>query len=382
MVTALEEYARLEAPARYFDGRSAQMEPVILGFGKRTLVIYGRANAEGDTALAHWPLASLRAVGGRGAAELTLEPAADADERVVLDDPVMIHAIERVCPGLYKRPVASRGLRVAALWGMGAITSVVVIVFFLIPALATQLAPLIPPERERAIGDAVATQVARLFGAADGEGDDGICRSEAGDAALARLTTRLEAHTTLPYPIQVDVLDQELVNALAMPGGRIFLFRGLIEKAENPEEVAGVLAHEMAHIVYRDPTTGVLRTAGTAGIFSLVLGDIFGAGVIAAVGEAMLNASYQRDAEARADREALAMLSSAGLPSRPFAGFFERIRAEYGDTPAVMKYFASHPALSGRAERAAAANTVTGRFEPALSDRDWVALQNICDSRD
>ncbi|MEL6338178.1 MAG: M48 family metallopeptidase, partial [Pseudomonadota bacterium] len=153
------------------------------------------------------------------------------------------------------------------------------------------------------------------------------------------MTDRLQAHASLPYEIQVDVLDHSLVNAIAMPGGRIFLFRGLIDNAETPEEVAGVLAHEIGHIVHRDPTTGVLRTAGTAGMFSMILGDIFGAGIIAAAGEAALNASYQREAEARADDVALQILADAGLPSRPFAMFFIRLRERYGDTPRFLAYF-------------------------------------------
>ncbi|MEL6769407.1 MAG: M48 family metallopeptidase, partial [Pseudomonadota bacterium] len=347
------------------------------GFGARTLVIYGRANAEGDTALAHWPLASLKAIGGRGAAEMTLSPSHDADERLVLDDPVMMRAIAKVCPDLYRRPVSGRKLGVASLWGLGAVGSVLLLIFYIIPALAVQLAPMIPYEREKALGDAVAGYIAQFFADAEEE-EDALCRQPEGVAALERMIERLEVHADLPLPIRVDVFDHELVNALAMPGGRIFLFRGLINKATTPEEVAGVLAHEMGHVIHRDPTVGVLRAAGTAGIFSVVLGDIFGAGILAAAGEAMLNADYQREVETRADQEALKMLAAAGLPSQPFSAFFLRLRAEYGDTSAVMAYFASHPSHKERAERAAGADTVGSTFEPVLSDRDWVALQNIC----
>ncbi|MEM6354913.1 MAG: M48 family metallopeptidase [Pseudomonadota bacterium] len=377
MKTALEEYARLEAPARYYDGLSPRVEPVVVGFGARTLVIYGRANADGDTALAHWPLATLKAIGGRGAGEMTLSPSHDAEERVVLDDPVMMKAIERVCRDLYRRPVSGRKLGVAGLWGLGAVGSVVLLIFYIIPALAVQLAPMIPYEREKALGDAVAGYVASFFSDAEDE-EAAYCRHPEGLAALQRMTERIEDHANLPLPIQVDVLDNGLVNALAMPGGRIFLLRGLIDKAQSPEEVTAVLAHEMAHVVYRDPTVGVLRAAGTAGIFSVVLGDIFGAGIIAAAGEALLNANYQREVEDRADEEALRILADAGLPSAPFSQFFLRLRAEYGESSAVMSYFSTHPSHTARAERAAAADTVGETFTPALSDRDWVALQNIC----
>ncbi|MEM9764082.1 MAG: M48 family metalloprotease, partial [Pseudomonadota bacterium] len=235
MRTALEEYARLEAPARYYDGKSPRVEPVVVGFGARTLIIYGRANADGDTALAHWPLASLKAIGGRGSAEMTLSPSHDAEERVVLDDPVMMKAIEKVCRDLYRRPVSGRKLGVASLWGLGAVGSVLLLIFYIIPALAVQLAPMIPYEREKALGDAVAGYIAQFFADAETE-EEALCRQPEGVAALERMIERLEVHADLPLPIQVDVFDHELVNALAMPGGRIFLFRGLINKATTPEE--------------------------------------------------------------------------------------------------------------------------------------------------
>lgn len=373
-MTALAQYAKLEAMGRYFDGQSARAHDVIIGFGTRTLTIFDTR----DVALAHWPLGSLRAQSPRGADEMVVVPGDHAEERLTLVDPVMKEALAKVCPDLYRRAKNGKGIRVAGLWGFGAIASVVVIVFYLIPALAVNLAPLIPPDREQALGDAVAKQITYILGTSE-QDNRGLCQGEEGLAAIAAMRDRLTGELDLPYPLRIDVLDHKLVNAVAMPGGRIIIFRGLIDKADTPEEVAGVLAHEIGHVVHRDPTVGVLRTAGTAGIFSMLLGDIFGAGIIAAAGETALNASYQREAEARADRTALEMLAAAGLPSSPFAIFFERMREQYGDTPLVLKYFASHPGLAGRAEGARAANTVTGKsFEPVLSDRDWVALKGIC----
>lgn len=372
--TALSQYAKLEAMGRYFDGRSARAHDVIIGFGTRTLTIFDTR----DVALAHWPLGALRAQSARGADEMVVVPGDGAEERLTLDDALMKEALTKVCPDLYRRARSPRGVKLAGVWSLGALASVVVIVFYLIPALAVNLAPLIPPDRERALGDAVAKQVTFLLGTSDEE-NRGFCQGEEGRAALDRMRDRLTGSLELPLPLQIDVLNHPLVNAVAMPGGRIILFRGLIDKADTPEEVAGVLAHEIGHVVHRDPTVGVLRTAGTAGIFSMLLGDLVGAGIIAAAGEQALNASYQREAEARADRTALELLAEADLPSVPFAMFFERMREEYGDTPLVLKYFASHPGLAGRAEGARASDTIAGRtFDPVLTDRDWVALQGIC----
>jgi predicted Zn-dependent protease len=95
--------------------------------------------------------------------------------------------------------------------------------------------------------------------------------------------------------------------------------------------------------------------------------------------DAVVNASYQRDAETRADETAYALLADAELPSRPFADFFVKIKKKYGDADGFMKLISSHPGLDGRAERAAAADRIgDATYEPSLNDQEWVALRGIC----
>ena len=373
-MTALAKYAKLEAEARYFDGLSAQPRDVVICFGERSLVIMGF----NDVVIAHWPLASLRAVGLRRDSAVQLMPQQGSDERLTLSDRRMLSAIGEVCPDLHHRPVDRKGVRRAFLWAGAAVGSLALIVFVLVPMLAGQLALMIPPEREQQLGDAVVEQLQTLLSLGGG-GRPAICDTPSGVAALDRMAARLNADPRLPYPLRVGVLDHGMLNAIALPGGRILIFRGLLEAAGNPEEVAGVLAHEIGHVVSRDPTRTALRAAGTAGILGLLLGDVFGASIVVVATDAVLNASYQRDAEIRADETAYALLAEAGLPSQPFADFFDKLRRKYGETPGFLKLIASHPGLEGRAARAAAADRIgEGAYEPVLSDQDWVALRGIC----
>jgi len=373
-MTALAQYAKLEAEARYFDGESAHPRDVILGFGERSLVIIG----PDDRPIAHWPLASLRAIGLRKDNPVQLVPQRDSDERLVLEDREMLDAIRKVCPDLYHRPVDRGGVRRAFLWAGGAVASLTVIIFVLMPALAAQLSRMIPPEREQQLGDAVVDQLQTVLSYIGDERPE-MCETPSGVEALARLAARLDPNADLPYQIRIGVIDHGMVNAMAVPGGRILIFRGLLEAADNPEEVAGVLAHEIGHVVYHDPTEQALRAAGTAGILGLILGDVFGAGIAVVAADAVLNASYQREAETRADETAYQILASAELPSGPFAGFFTKMKRKYGDNDGIMKLISSHPGLDGRAERAAAADQIgDGIYEPALDDQDWIALRGIC----
>ncbi|MEM9146871.1 MAG: M48 family metallopeptidase [Pseudomonadota bacterium] len=372
--TALDRYARLEAEGRYFDGESALPRQVMVSFGERSLVLMGFDGI----AIAHWPLASLSAVGGAGDRTLQITPDVQSEERLVIEDLDMIRAIEAVCPELHRRPADRRGIARALVWGGLGVGAVVVMVFIIIPRLAEPLAQMLPPEREAQLGDAVVDQLRLVLGGLEEESAPGFCAEPDGALALEAMTDRLRAVTELPYPLRVSVLDHPMVNAFAVPGGRVVLFRGLIEEATSPEEVAGVLAHEIGHVIHRDPTVGVLRSAGRAGILGLLVGDVFGAAVVVAATEAVMNASYQRDVEARADEEALAILARAELPSTPFSAFFQRLAEQHGDL-GVMQYLSSHPALKDRAERAEAGDSLAGlTFTPVLNDGQWLALRQIC----
>ena len=371
-MTALKQYELLEAEGSYFDGKSAQPREVVVKFGDASLMILDLQ----DMPITHWPLATLRSLGAAGPG-LSLIPDYGADERLTINDSQMIEAISAVCPKLNKtEPVSGRRWTRVAGWAALALGSVYLIIFHLLPALSDQLAELIPPEAEAAMGEEMVDQFASILTTSK---TPRFCSTPDGTRALQRMLARAEGVSNPHLPLRVQVLDHKMVNAFALPGGQIVLFRGLIDKADSPEEVAGVLAHEIGHVVNRDPTRIALRSAGSAGLLGLLLGDFTGATVTVALSEALLRSGYQREAEAAADDFANAALSAQGLPTKPFAGFFLKLKEISGDQPEFLSHLASHPDLSGRANKAEAADKIGDQpFTPALSDQDWVALQQIC----
>ena len=122
---------------------------------------------------------------------------------------------------------------------------------FGVPALANQIAPLVPLRVERMLGEAVDTQARKMLdkGPAGRPFECGAGPGEApGRAALARLTARLEAAAALPIPLDIKVVRRSEANAIALPGGHIYVFEGLIDKSESADELAGVIAHEIGHV--------------------------------------------------------------------------------------------------------------------------------------
>ncbi|MCC6007621.1 MAG: M48 family metallopeptidase [Rhodobacteraceae bacterium] len=326
----------------------------------------------------HWPLAGLRAlpdISTPGTLVLSLEGGGPARLYVQTAEPAQ--ALRALCPRLGRTRWPSRLLARLGVLAAGAVASVAVIVLALIPLMANQLAMLLPPRGEQALGAATFEQIRAALG--QGAGPVPVCTRLEGREALDRMTHRLLPEADLPYPLDVQVLNHPMINAFALPGGKVILFRGLISAADTPEQLAGVLAHEIGHVTARDPTRLALRSAGSVGVLGLLFGDFAGGAVILLATEHLIRASHSRRAEAAADLFALEMLARAGLPSTPFAEFFLAIAEDSPDSGGLVAHFASHPDPRGRAATARAADTVDKRtFEPVLDDAQWTALRAIC----
>jgi Zn-dependent protease with chaperone function len=351
--------------AVFFDGVSARRQGVVV-----EPTSDGRALRFGREV---WALDRLRRIEGEGLVlalltgegdELPHDPA-----RLVLEDGPLAAWVRGAAPALERRDLrrgtwGKIGLRVAL---AGAALALILFVF--LPRISDMLADQMPLEQEVAFGDAVVRQVQGWLG---GDGV-AICKASAGAAALEKMERRLTEGQGLTYDIELSVMDHEMLNAFAAPGGRIVILRGLLDEAETAEEVAGVLAHEIGHVEARDPVRLAFRSAGSAGILALVLGDVTGGTVIGLLGDHLISASYTREAEAAADAFAFDLLQRTRIGTEGLADFFERIEGMGGDLPEILS---THPASGNRAEAARSAGGDAA--EPVLTAAEWKALRGIC----
>lgn len=361
------------AYADFFDGRSAAARRVGVEIGPLALRIRPAEGAALD-----WRWEELRRLPDQADPSRTvLSRAGDDAARLILPDGPLLATVIARAPALNRPPPARR--RVALLgWSLAAVASVALILTYLVPVLADRLATVLPPEGERALGEATLTQIREALDET-GFRPLPLCDAPKGRAALDAMTARLTQRSDLPYPLTASVLDHPMVNAFALPGGQVILFRGLIRTAGHPDEVAAVLAHEIGHVAARDPTRIALRTAGSIGVLGLLLGDFAGGSVVLFLTERMIQASYTQEAEAAADTFAAHLLRDAGLPPAALAGMFRRMQAQGGEPPPVLQHFLSHPGLGDRIAASEAAPAPPGAPRPSLSDADWRALRDICD---
>ncbi len=180
------------------------------------------------------------------------------------------------------------------------------------------------------------------------------------DAATVRyvrdLTRRLSRVATGPkYPYSVAIANTRDINAVALPGGPIWIHRGVLEQATNESQVASVLAHEIAHIASRHAATQLTTVAMTKwslNFLGSLLGNAGGAGGAQVAAAFLANGTalqFSRDEEREADRVGLALMSRAGWDGRGMVEMFEILQKASGrDSYAVEAFFSTHPSPQAR----------------------------------
>ncbi len=248
-------------------------------------------------------------------------------------------------------------------------------VYFGLPWISTRIAQRIPMSWEKALSDNLEGNLWKQNRAMN------IAAAPALKALLARLSPALpEGGRNIAFGLLV--VDDSTVNAFAAPGGLMLLNCGLIKQADSPDEVAGVLAHEMQHIISRHVTAGVVRMLTLSAIWKMTLGDFSSALEISPntiLGIASLK--FSREDEAEADRGSLEILSRARISSAPMAHFFEKIGKEEKKGGKFMqglsKLPSTHPATPDRMSLFSA-----GKNSPTvgevLTPSEWKALRAAC----
>jgi Zn-dependent protease with chaperone function len=372
--TPAADTATPSGPAIYFDGTCSARNDVVVEAGTAGLRIFS-ANRR---LLDEWLYAELRR---QAAPDGVLRLGRHGETllaRLEIRDAALASAIEDRAVTLDRGGAAERRLRrKVVILSLAAVVSLIFTAVIGVPVLATRLAPLVPIAFEQKLGSAVDSQIrATLDTKHLGAGFvcDAGANGAAGRAALDKLVGRLKAAAALPYPVRVDVVRRPDFNAFALPGGHIYAFQGLIDRAQSPDEVAGVLAHEMGHVAHRDGTRTVLQAAGLSFLFGMMLGDFVGGGGVVIAAKTVVRSSYSRRVEAAADVYSVGVMQKAGGDPRALATILARVTA---DKDEGIKILADHPDTKDRVI-AIDALAPAGASTPLLGAADWAALKQIC----
>ena len=199
-------------------------------------------------------------------------------------------------------------------------------------------------EKEIALGKGLAQEIERQAKIID---------DPAAAQHVNRLGQNLVRNSDVKVPVTIKVIDAEEVNAFALPGGFFFVNSGLLLRAETEAELAGVMAHEIAHIAARHGTRQATRgtIANMASIPLIFMGGWAGYGVrqAASVLIPIGFLSFSRGFESEADLLGLQYLYKAGYDPTAFVDFFEKLQSDEKRKPGTMaKVFSSHPMTEDR----------------------------------
>ncbi|WP_284178426.1 M48 family metallopeptidase [Rhabdaerophilum sp. SD176] len=368
----------MDSPGRYFDGQ----RPVPRSVTVRRLAAGLDIRPEDDGPAIIWPLGEIR-LERHGAEAHLHRVTADRDtgERLTLPLAAFELMMGSALAALPSGRAGEASNRRILVWSVAAIASVVFLLLVGLPLFARLAVPLVPWRWEEAIGRSVEPQVVEFLAERSGRSIRFCGRDNpAGRAALDAMVSRLTAGTTLRGPLVVDVVDIPLVNAFAMPGGRIYLFRPILDMAEGPDEVAGVLAHEIGHVRNRDSLRAIIHGGALSLVIGLVIGDVTGGSTLAIMGKVLAGQAYSRENESEADRVSVELMRKAGADPRAINLFFRRISPFGQASRSVTDLLAAHPVTEDRiaeVERLAAGSAGQPRG-PILDTGEWQALKSIC----
>ena len=348
----------------YFDGASSKRRTVILRLSDRLEIV------EDGSALAAWAYDDIRGVDSpSGMLRLSCQTA-PALARLEIRDTALAAELVSRCAKVNDNAPGRRGVAVIVGWSLAAAASIVAIVLFGLPLAADRLTPLVPETFERRLGDVADAQVKGLFNAR-------VCDNPAGQAAFVKLVTAIRESAGLDTSVQSGVLSSSVPNAFALPGGKVYLFNGLLAKAENADEIAGVLAHELGHLKHRDNLRGLIRDSGTSFLIGLLFGDITGSSVLIFGSRTLVTSSHSREAEQNADGFAIDVMHRLGRPAKPTGELLLRVTGKEGKGLSIIS---SHPLSEDRLARMSREDRPASR-PPLLTSAEWRSLKSICDAK-
>lgn len=362
---SIEAPAQAARPTIFFDGVSSRRRQVALTLGDALEIL------EEEGTPVRWVYADIRRADSPAGVLRLASTSAPPLARLEIRDAALAAQVMARCTHLDAHQATGRGVAKIVGWSVAAAVSIVCVVLFGVPLAADRLAPLVPKPIERRIGDASEVQVKTIFGRS-------VCEDPAGKAAFTKLVNRLRDAAGLDDDaMTAGVLPTSVPNAFALPGGKVFVLKGLLDKAENPDELAGILAHELGHLKHHDNMRGLIYNGGTSFLIGLLFGDVTGSSAVIFASRSVVEASYSREAETGADTFAIDIMHALGRSPKPSAELMFRITGKEGGSGFTI--LASHPLTEDRLARMTKEDRPPSG-PPLLTDTEWQALKGICGS--
>ncbi len=183
--------------------------------------------------------------------------------------------------------------------------------------------------------------------------------------------------------IKLHIVKNDEINAFALPDNHLVVFTGLINECRKPEELAGVIAHELGHMERRHVMKKLSREIGTATLIAMTSGGGSGSEAIKRALSTLSSKAYERRLEREADLFAVDAMVEAGINPEPFADFLGRL-ADHENESVDLTWLSSHPASEHRAEYVLdywEERELELAEKPVISAQSWEAMKQMMEDR-
>lgn len=359
----------------YLDGLSATRHPITVHLTKTALHFLGP-----DGRQVSWPYRKIRQTQGAYEGEqVRLEYGARLAQTIIVQNVEFLADLHQAAATKFSHlhDPRQRGRRFqwTILASLALLAVIAGIYVWGVPATAKWLAPHVPLSWERQLGESTLGHLAPV---------NRRCTDPDRLAAIDRVLGQLTA--AVPdsrYHIQVTVVDKPVVSAFALPGGQVVLLRGLLEATETPEQLAGILAHELQHIYKQHSIRAILEQGSTGLLIAAVTGDVTGALAFGIESARLLGVlRYSRLHEDEADRQGLDLLKVVGVDPSEMIAFYRTLAATHPSEGETFSYLSTHPRTEDRiAELTRLAGPPPLHPVSLLPGANWKDIRSMCSHR-
>lgn len=347
---------KLQFSGFLFDGKSAQKQSVRIELTPHHIALTLPGHSD-----MNWPYSDIR-----WAEETTpfhIEHLLQTQEgerleTLVVEDPDFYENCKRIAPEDFYKTITKNSFNLK-IFSAGII---IFLLFFyaafkIVPTIfVDQIVDKIPVEWEETLGDAVLSAFP-----IEKNPDPKVLKLL---TDILRLLKQSKVEET-PYNLKIFILPTEQINALALPGGNIIVFEGLLKIADSPEELAGVLAHEVQHIFLKHSTRGILQNMASGMLLTLILGDANAVMESAVSIAGQINTlGLSRNMETEADIKGIKLMLDAKINPQGMLSIFEKLLKEELKLEEINKknssskgmkevfsYLSTHPSAKSRLQK-------------------------------
>jgi len=374
----------LKFSADYFDGRTARKQSVSVSVSREGLHLV--LESKGDVL---WSFTKIRLQKiGNHLQNLRVEYETETEEgcfveSLIVTDRDFGEQIIALAPSGLSTPIRPPDLKRKVGFALGVLLIPFVLYALwisIIPSIARGLTLKVPVAWEEKLGDTILASVSP-----EATRKNAPQTQQALEEIVARL---LATDPRQPYKIKIHVQADSLVNAFALPGGHVIVFQGLLDQTDSAEEMAGILAHELQHVLRRHTTQAIIRSLSIYLVFSTLTGDVTGAmQTVLDTASNLGHLSMNRSMETEADRDGMLMILKAGINPAGMIQAFKKLDENLnGDknqnsqddlkkesSSNILKYISTHPLGAERVKnlQAIAGNSAEKIYSPLLPGLDW-----------